>query len=354
MSSYGSYTKANEADAGTYSVPLGPSVEQVLRADPEEVALGLTVPDVSFNEAFDQMAGMQGDDQRWEAILRTVASLPLSSDEARWEQADPQHRIGKLLQACWQAYQEHGGKAAEKSAGFFRWLDEMPEMRRISMIADAIKRHGTMVLGTTAQKVAFKQAEDQLKAGSTIDARANLRPSVVKAFVKGVAYLDAATRRNYRVTFEQGVAKYQGANFDTAKMKTVFSGLGVAIWVMGEDGHMYAGSHVYGELHHSSFFSGGAIKAGGEIRAHNGEIEFLSGKSGHYQPPIQNLVAAVKVLRDLAPHLNAEILVWRAGAPELISVDELLVHGMLFSSWGDISEQFRFDLQRRYALRHGG
>lgn len=270
MSSYGSYTQANKADAGSAGLPLGPTVRDVLQADPEEIAQGLPVPDVAVNEAFDQLAGVENDDQRWEAILRAVPSLPLSSDEARWEKADPHHRIGTLLQACWAVYQERGGKEAAQSAGFFRWLDNIPEMRRITMISEVIQRHGTMVLGSAAQKQAFNQAEARVKAGSAIDERANLRPSVVKAFVKGVAYLDAATRRNYRVSFEEGVAKYQGGNFDTAAMKTVFSGAGVGIWVMDEGGHMYAGSHLYGELHHSSFFSGESIKAGGEVRAHNG------------------------------------------------------------------------------------
>lgn len=181
---------------------------------------------------------------------------------------------------------------------------------------------------------------------------------MVKAFVKGVAYLDAATRRNYRVSFEEGVAKYQGGNFDTAAMKTVFSGAGVGIWVMDEGGHMYAGSHLYGELHHSSFFSGESIKAGGEVRAHNGEIEFLSGKSGHYQPPIRNLVAAVKVLREMAPRMRPDIQVWPTAAPKgdpvLITVDDLLTHSDNYLSWGPTSEAWKFRMQRDYAARHGG
>ncbi len=349
MSSYGSYTPADASGASggfnTYSVPLGPTVADVLAAEPEHLALSLAVPDPRVSDVMDQIAGVQGDDSRWHEILRAMPGLHLATVDAQIEKADVgHHRMGYLLKACFQAYEKLPAHGEIGSPGFYKWLNALPEWQCITMMGDAIRFPGAAASPAVPSSPAAQKP-------AVVSNEHNLRPSLVRAFVKGVAYLDAATRPSYRVTFEEGRAMYRGGKFDTSDMKTVFSGKGFAIWVMGEDFNMYAGSHIYGELHHSSFFGGEDIKAGGEIRAVDGNIEFLSAKSGHYVPPMQSLLDAVRALQTVAPRMDPWVLVWRVGrdgkTPELVKPDTLMANHVLYASWGDLNENERLWLKNR-------
>lgn len=334
---------------GVYLQPP-PSIEQVLNSQPEAIAGALRAADPRMNDAFDEFEGRREDDQRWEAILRAV---PMRHMKEQWEGTDPRHRVGALLEACWNVYKVGGGQFPPRSPGFYNWLDSIPEWDRVVMIADKMKEIGTAVLGTDREKTAFVKSLQRLEEKKNApDTRPNLRPSIVKAFVKGVAYLDEKTRPSYRVTFTNGIGMYREKLFNTRAMKTVFSGPGFGIWVMDRAGEMYAGSHIYGQFHHSSFFAGGDIKAGGEIRANDGRIELISGKSGHYQPPIDNLVTAVRILQARrVDMIGLRVLVWLNGDPYLVNGLNLISNPIRYLSWGQLtSQQMGWLQQEKYEL----
>jgi len=97
--------------------------------------------------------------------------------------------------------------------------------------------------------------------------------------------LDKNERERYLTRCDGGVLKRNGKIFDTQYEKTLHSGQGYAIFVIGPDEDLYCGSHIGGVFHHSSFLGDGAVMAGGEIQADkDGKITHLSNKSGHYTP----------------------------------------------------------------------
>jgi hypothetical protein len=83
-------------------------------------------------------------------------------------------------------------------------------------------------------------------------------------------------------------------------METVFSGKGFGIWVMNKRGRLFVGNHKKGLIHHSSFLAGGDVLCGGEMVARDGKIRVLTNKSGHYQPTMDHLVWALRVLEICA------------------------------------------------------
>jgi hypothetical protein len=97
--------------------------------------------------------------------------------------------------------------------------------------------------------------------------------------------LDQKSREIYRTTCDSGTLTRNLKPFDTSYDKTLHSGSGYAIFVVGPDQDLYAGSHIGGVFHHSNFLREGAVMAAGEIKTDgNGQITELSSKSGHYRP----------------------------------------------------------------------
>ena len=137
-------------------------------------------------------------DARAAAVVQQAKLLELSTQHGegpQWEKADSQHRIGELLIAAWGIYQAHPGSgpvkagAAKTKSDFFRWFDAIPEWDRVVMLSNKIRDIGTKVLGTPAQRKILA-AEAPKLAAPGVKNELNLKPSVVKAFVRGVKYLD--------------------------------------------------------------------------------------------------------------------------------------------------------------------
>lgn len=103
--------------------------------------------------------------------------------------------------------------------------------------------------------------------------------------------LNEEERKAYHTTCDHGVLMRNGYPFDTRFEKTLHSGEGYAIFVIGPNQDLYTGSHIGGVFHHSSFLADGAVAAAGEIKTNpDGSIAELSNKSGHYRPTdAQNL-----------------------------------------------------------------
>lgn len=145
----------------------------------------------------------------------------------------------------------------------------------------------------------------------------------------GVEYLNDAQREDYKITIREGVI-YNSRNekFHTGMMQTHVSGKGWAIFIMAPDNNIYSHSHKVGAFHHSSFLSGGAIQAAGEIAVDNGRIVAINNKSGHYRPDSASMVRILFWLRHHGVDLHrvAACPKITEGVREFYSAEEVLLN----------------------------
>ncbi len=130
-----------------------------------------------------------------------------------------------------------------------------------------------------------------------------------------VQYLSAAEREKFRIEFDNKAVlrTSDGEDFSTEKTETHFSGKGWAIYVVAPTGEIYAGTHKVDRFHHSSFLSGGAVKAAGEIVVDHGVVKMITAKSGHYRPSADEMLHFVR---------NARLLPWNAVIrPDMLDVN---------------------------------
>jgi hypothetical protein len=71
-----------------------------------------------------------------------------------------------------------------------------------------------------------------------------------------------------------------------------------AAYVWTQCGTLLAGEHATGELHHSSFVGGHAVRCAGMIRVAGGKVDMISSNSGHYRPSEDNLRSFAKWLQS--------------------------------------------------------
>jgi hypothetical protein len=102
-----------------------------------------------------------------------------------------------------------------------------------------------------------------------------------------VRRLSDSQREAYRVYFDdEGVLRKasDGTPFDSSAAQT-WDGQSKAIFVMDEDGNMYASTYQRaGEFHHSTLSNGQPVAGAGELVATNGRVQYITARSGHYQP----------------------------------------------------------------------
>lgn len=213
-------------------------------------------------------------------------------EDYKMEKKDPTHRMGDLMTAAEVIYDEaRSGKRRDeynaRGQNFLPWLDNVPEWQRVVMIKETLKM--------------FDKNKSE-----------GVTPSMVKAFISGVKYLDKAGRKNYQID-AHGARLWKGDTaFDTGKLQTAFSGLGFAIWVLSLKDRFYAGSHKVGQFHHSSFLSGKKVLAAGEMVVSGGKLRLLTGKSGHYKPKLEHLAYAVEILGKQSIDLSSfRVQVWK-------------------------------------------
>ena len=265
----------------------------------------------------------------WKKLISEInkpAALSLKGDYLR-EKTDKKHRMGDLLAGCFSGYKDQ--KPGDPDGNqFYDWLDAMADLQRLMIVANAGK--------------AGEHMRDTQGAKSP---DANIKPSMVKAFMKGVAYLDRIGRKSHRVKFVGGTAKLNGVDFSTSDMRTVLSGQGFAIWVMSEKGKLYAGSHVKGMVHHSSFLEGENVMCGGELIADAGKIKYLSAKTGHYKATTSHLVWALTVFETCVNNFDGiKVLVFKdqtvAGVkkavPKLLAPRDVINDPFGYDAWGDL------------------
>ncbi len=119
---------------------------------------------------------------------------------------------------------------------------------------------------------------------------------------KHVQYYDAVAAEAYRVEFRSDgklCRVHDGSVYDTTGLETCASGDGWAIFVLSPEGKLYSHKHVEGVFHHSSFLSGSAVLAAGEMLVAAGIVRIINSKSGHYLPLPENMANFVKQLTQL-------------------------------------------------------
>lgn len=102
-----------------------------------------------------------------------------------------------------------------------------------------------------------------------------------------VKYLDQVERQQYKLSIKDGRLFDESGNpFDTSGASSVFAGgSGSAIFVMDEQGNIYASkTQTVGKFHHSSFLAGKPVASAGEITVKDGYVKEITRRSGHYQP----------------------------------------------------------------------
>lgn len=77
---------------------------------------------------------------------------------------------------------------------------------------------------------------------------------------------DDSSRRHYQLTVTPDGMSRNSVPYSTEYESTLHSGKGYAIFVIGSNQEIYAGSHIGSIFHHSSFFGDSAVLAAGELR----------------------------------------------------------------------------------------
>jgi len=218
------------------------------------------------------------------------------------EKTDPNHRMGDLIREF--------AAIAPPNVNLFAWMDSLSYFEVCHLMRTQLNKQNGFVK--------------------------NFAP----AFMRGVKYLNAAGRVSYQVMIDDGVLQWGGRSLDTKEqqLETVFSGLGWGIWVLSPEGNFYTASHKKGEFHHSSFLSGEPVKAAGEWRVVNGQIDTLTGKTGHYKCDVAALVFALRKLKSLAAlPAAAKVNAWKNGQAAAVGAHEFLNNNALqeqYSSFG--------------------
>lgn len=197
---------------------------------------------------------------------QTIPDLKtLAFDDYPLEAMDAKHRIGELLNVFMDEYNK-----LKPTRRFFDWVSSMTPKTQADMIQKVMKDRGN---------------EGSVKA------------SWVRTFNRGIRYMNAGERHSYQIQINNGVLYQNGARFDTNRMKTTFSGTGVAIFVQSVDGTFYSCSHLGGRLQQSSSSSNAPCRSAGEWKVDKGRIEWVSGNCGFYKPTMKQMVNAVSDLK---------------------------------------------------------
>lgn len=127
----------------------------------------------------------------------------------------------------------------------------------------------------------------------------NINPPYNATMVKYYGNTPNAEKR--RMVFKAGKLHRVSDDslFDSQALSTAFSGSGWAIFVVSPDGKLYAHKHKVGVFHHSTFLSGSAVMAAGELVVQQGVVKCITAKSGHYAPNVDNMRAFVRAFPDI-------------------------------------------------------
>ncbi len=77
---------------------------------------------------------------------------------------------------------------------------------------------------------------------------------------------------------------------ETRQMVTANMGPGYCIYVMSQRGEIHVSSHSVGDRHHSSLLAGANVAGAGEMQVWDGQLKWISNKSGHYFPECEHFL----------------------------------------------------------------
>lgn len=286
-----------------------------------------------IQQEFDELENcLEGGYQRWKKVFSQINKpepLKLQGNYVL-ERQDKKHRMGDLLKVCFEAYRREVPGDPDGNH-FYTWLDAMSDWDRLVMVKDSVR---------------FELSKAHRDQGASKE-DANIKPSMVKAFMKGVAYMDRAGKKSHRLRFVAGTAMLNRVEFDTQEMQTVHSGRGFAIWVMDEIGRVYVGNHIKGMLHHSSFLAGADVMCGGEMMARMGKIIYLSAKTGHYQAGTEHMVWALTALECRVDNFDQiKVLAFRNKIPVMLAPITLRFSPATYVAWDDLKESQKECIRR--------
>jgi hypothetical protein len=126
-------------------------------------------------------------------------------------------------------------------------------------------------------------------------------------------------RRSFKLSFRHGLAHRKELNgrdgvitlvpYDTARANEEVE-CGGSLFVMDTKGRIYAGTRDQTGLRHSSFLAGAPTLAAGGLRVVDGQVVWVSGRSGHYEPSVRQMVTLLERLRALQVDLS-KVTVYR-------------------------------------------
>ncbi len=284
----------NEGSSGSYGEGYQTSTDKALSAFSTPVSMAVA------NSRIRSFIGQMPSGPRKAAKVNAVgwhrSTVPLTSTYQE-EKTDPTHRMGDLIRDF--------ASFAPANVNLFAWMDSLSY---------------------------FEVCACMRQLGKTRDFITTFAP----AFMRGVKYLDAASRVSYRVDAKDGILNWGGRSLDTKaqKLETVFSGVGWGIWVLSPGGEFYTASHKKGEFHHSSFLSGEPVKAAGEWLVKDGRIELITGKTGHYKCNIDALIFALRQLSGMdALPATSKVIAWKNGVPQPVLAHAFLKDPAMQSSY---------------------
>ena len=137
-----------------------------------------------------------------------------------------------------------------------------------------------------------------------------------------VEFLTPQEQKELKLSFRNGLAhkwtfdaqKKKGSiqKYDTKSFGDAHrSEYGASLYVMDRNGAIY----VYGQdtekvLKHSSLLAGAGALCAGTMRIEDGKVKWLTGRSGHYQPTVDNIVSVLERLRQYQVDLK-NVIVFR-------------------------------------------
>jgi hypothetical protein len=134
-------------------------------------------------------------------------------------------------------------------------------------------------------------------------------------------YQSDAARQVYKLAFRSGLAYSYDYDaqvggkgnlnvYDTANFGDAIE-YGGSLFVMDARGRIYVnGQPANMNLKHSSFMAGQAVQCAGGMRYDRGQLTWVSGKSGHYQPTVLQMVTLLERLRNYQVDLS-RVIVYR-------------------------------------------
>ncbi len=117
----------------------------------------------------------------------------------------------------------------------------------------------------------------------------------------------------YRWLFNDKTKTSKGVLYDTIEFGDAnFSEHNASLYVMDEKGAIYVlgKEEDVKKLKHSSLLAGAGVLCAGTIRIEQGQVTWLTGKSGHYQPTVDQIVSVLEKLRQYQVDLT-NVLVFR-------------------------------------------